>query len=147
MEVAAIQALRQARARAADRVGRRRLRGAPWLACQTGPYAVTLPQHYPTLHKIGRHQVTELGAGVLASAPVTLRRIEYSGMVLDVAVSDREPNRYTLLELSASSRRWHIGRLTGVAPAPFSLLQRNGRAPVHRNGGDAVLGRAFDDAV
>jgi hypothetical protein len=78
-------------------------------ACDTGPYAVVLPKHYPTLHVIGKHTWVDLDARPAGAGASTTRRIEYVGMTADVLLSRATPNAYRLLSLDVSSRRWNIG--------------------------------------
>lgn len=81
-------------------------------SCTSGRYAVVLPQHYPTLHVIGRHQVTDLERRGSGAAAVTRRRIDYIGLRLELLRAEAQPNEYRVTQLDVISRRWAIGELS-----------------------------------
>ena len=112
---------------------------APAFACESGPYAVVLPRHYPSLHVIGKHKTIELDTRREGTATLITRRIEYIGMTAEVQLSSALPTAYRLLSLDVNSRRWNIGPLSvGRNPrqsvddkalagaAPEGTLQING---------------------
>ena len=111
------------------------------LACDSGPYAVILPKHYPSLHGIGRHKVTDLEVRRLGSATVTHRRIEYAGLRLEVRRSPSQPDAYQLLALEATSRRWNIGPLS-VGRNPWRGLREPALDGVSLNGTLELAGKS-----
>lgn len=84
----------------------------PSLSCSRGPLAVQLPRHYPSLHAIGRHTVTDLETRAVAGGSVTLRRIEYIGLRLDLQRASATPDAYEIVALEVWSRRWELGALS-----------------------------------
>lgn len=108
-------------------------------ACDSGPYAVVLPRHYPTLHVIGRHRTTDLVSGSAGQVTSTTRRIEYIGMTADVLLSSAEPNAYKLLALDAISRRWNIGPLS-VGQNPWRSVKDPALDGVIQDGTIEILG-------
>lgn len=116
-----------------------------WLACDDGKYAVTLPRHYPSLRNIGKHRITVLGT----RGTLTLQRLQFIGMRVDVLLHPEEPHRYRLVELESTSRRWNIGRFSvGTRPwiwwpekelkdlrlhGPIELIGRNDHVAVEFN--------------
>jgi hypothetical protein len=86
---------------------------ADWFACHDGKYAFVLSNHYPSLFKIGQHQVSELRSVAAADGSTwTTRRVAFIGMRLDVRVNSARPERFQLLEAEVWSRRWAIGTLS-----------------------------------
>lgn len=85
---------------------------APAFACESGPYGVVLPRHYPSLHVIGKHKTVEVDTRPQGAATLSTRRIEYIGMTAEVQVSSAQPTAYRLLSLDVTSRRWNIGPLS-----------------------------------
>jgi hypothetical protein len=110
---------------------------ADWFDCKTGAYRFSIADHYPSLFKIGQHKITELGqrttTTAMASETIQLRRIEYIGMTLDVAVSSLNPERYVLQRAEVWSRRWNIGRLW-VGRRPWQSDSEKSLAGVELNG-------------
>ena len=91
---------------------------APWFHCHQGRYALGLPQHYPTLHRIGRHRFSDLIVTGAPGSELTTRRIDYMGLRLEVKVSASDSQRYVLLQLQSNSRRWKLGELS-VGESPW----------------------------
>ncbi len=87
-------------------------------ACHSGRYALTLPQHAPSLRNIGRHRVVELGTETHGGTVWVRRRLEYTGLTLEILERPEQPARYVLVALEATSRRWHLGPLS-VAATPW----------------------------
>jgi hypothetical protein len=114
-------------------------------ACDTGPYAVVLPKHYPTLHVIGKHTWVDLDARPAGAGASTTRRIEYVGMTADVLLSRATPNAYRLLSLDVSSRRWNIGPLS-VGQNPWRSVKDAALQGANQDGTLEVVG-AKDSAL
>ena len=114
-------------------------------ACDTGPYAVVLPKHYPTLHVIGKHKWTDLESPSTGAAALTNRRIEYVGMTAEVSLSNSAPNTYRLLALDVSSRRWNVGPLS-VGQNPWRTVKDPALDGIAQDGTLEVIG-ARDSAL
>lgn len=108
-------------------------------ACDSGPYAVVLPQHYPSLHVIGKHKWTDIESRSTGDVTSTTRRIEYVGMAADVLLSNAAPNAYKLLALDVSSRRWNIGPLS-VGQNPWRSVKDSALDGVSQEGTIEVIG-------
>lgn len=90
---------------------------ADWFSCSSGKYALTLPKHYPTLRKIGKHRIVDGEVRIRDGVTITARTIEYTGLRLELLVSSSDPNRYELRSVESNSRRWNIGQLSvGTSP-------------------------------
>jgi hypothetical protein len=111
----------------------------PSLACRGGSYAFAIAEHYPTLLNIGRHRVLQLEERQQGNERITLRRIEYIGMTLEVQVSSLDPTRYQLHQAEVWSRRWNIGRLS-VGRRPWLSEPEPGLAPTALNGTLELVG-------
>lgn len=121
---------------------------AEWFSCRAGRYAVTLPKHYPSLHGIGRHRIADLETRHAGGEVVTRRRIQYYGLRLDVLVFASDPTRYTLVAAEATSRRWHLGRLSvGEAPWRWFWSREKSLAKVALDGPIELVGRGGDTAL
>lgn len=112
---------------------------APAFSCSSGPYAVVLPQHYPTLHVIGKHKWTDIETRSLGAETLTTRRIEYIGMIADVSLSSATPNAYRLLALEVSSRRWDVGPLS-VGRNPWRSVDDKAITGASQEGALEILG-------
>jgi hypothetical protein len=108
-------------------------------ACDSGPYAVVLPQHYPTLHVIGKHKWTDLESRSTGAAALTTRKIEYIGMTAEVSLSSSAPNTYRLLALEVSSRRWNVGPLS-VGQNPWRTVKDPALEGIAQDGTLEVIG-------
>ena len=108
-------------------------------ACDSGPYAVVLPKHYPTLHVIGKNKWADLEARPVGAEASTTRRIEYFGMTAEVLLSSASPNAYKLLALDVSSRRWNIGPLS-VGQNPWRSVKDTALDGVSQEGTLEVVG-------
>ena len=82
------------------------------VSCRGGRYAPVLPQHFPTLRGIGRHEWTELDRRSVGGDTVTRYRATYIGMKLELQHRASQPNAYELLLMEVGSRRWHVGPLS-----------------------------------
>ena len=111
----------------------------PAFACDSGPYAVVLPKHYPSLHVIGKHKWTDIESRSLGIGTSTTRRIEYIGMTADVLLTSAAPNEYRLLALEVSSRRWNIGPLS-VGQNPWKSVKDTALDGVSQDGLLEVIG-------
>lgn len=112
---------------------------APAFACASGPYAVVLPRHYPSLHVIGKHTVVELGSQAVGSATLTGRRIAYVGMTAEVTVSSATPTAYRLESLDVISRRWNIGPLS-VGQNPWRTVNDTALNDAAKDGQHRLVG-------
>lgn len=111
----------------------------PAFSCDSGPYAVVLPKHYPTLHVIGKHQWTDIETRSINKETMTTRRIEYIGMRADVSLSSVAPNAYKLLSLEVSSLRWNIGPLS-VGQNPWKSVNDKAIRDANKNGTLEIVG-------
>ena len=82
------------------------------VSCRSGRYAPVLPQHFPTLRGIGRHEWTELERRSVGGDTLTRQRVNYIGMRLELLHRASRPNAYELLLMEVGSRRWHVGALS-----------------------------------
>ncbi len=108
-------------------------------ACDSGPYAVVLPKHYPSLHVIGKHQWTDMESRSAGDVASTIRRIEYIGMTADVVLSSAAPNAYKLVALDVSSRRWNIGPLS-VGQDPWRSVKDSALDGISQDGQIEIIG-------
>ena len=111
----------------------------PAFACDSGPYAVVLPKHYPTMHVIGKHKWTDIETHGIGGVTSTARRIEYTGMTADLLLSSGTPNAYRLLALDVTSRRWNIGPLS-VGQNPWRSVKDSALEGVSQDGSIEILG-------
>ena len=112
---------------------------ADWFACRSGAYQFSIADHYPALFNIGRHRVGNLTQSFEGTETTSVRRIEYIGMTLEVAVSSLRPERYTLLRADVWSRRWNVGRLS-VGRRPWHSDWEKPLAGVELNGPLELIG-------
>ncbi len=103
------------------------------MACDSGPYAVVLPRHYPSLHVIGRHQWRDLSVRPDGTGTLTHRRIDYTGLSLELQLRSATPDRYRLLALDVNSRRWELGPLS-VGRNPWRSIDEPALAGRNQDG-------------
>ncbi len=109
------------------------------MACDSGPYAVVLPRHYPTLHGIGRHQFRDLSVRPDGTGTLTHRRIDYTGLSLELQRRSADPDRYRLLALEVNSRRWNVGPLS-VGRSPWRSIDEPALAGRNQDGHLELVG-------
>lgn len=102
-------------------------------ACEAGPYAAVLPKHYPSLHVIGKHTWTDLRTQSLGATTLITRRIDYIGMSATVQMDASTPDRYRLLALDVSSRRWNVGPMS-VGRDPWRTVDDSALKAAPRDG-------------